>query len=288
MDPNYAGQGQAHPNRPSPGQQDPPEGYYPGALPKYLTIKAGTLVTVRLNQGLSSDRNRAGDGFAASLMKPVVVNGIVVAERGQTVGGRVVEAQKAGHFNGVSRLAVQLTDLTLVDGTPAAIKSQFVSNSGPTSVGRAVATVGTTTAAGAAIGAAADWGTGAAIGAGVGAIAGIVGVLATRGQPTVLYPESVMTFRLETPVTLSTEAAPQTFRYVNPGDYERPYDLQARMGPPRGAAGPPSPYYAPVRAYPYPYYWGPGFGFYIGPSFYFGRGFYGRGFYGRGFYGWRR
>ena len=104
-------------------------------VPAKLTLRPGTFVTVRMNQPLSSDRNQAGDAFSATLVNPVVVDGVVVAERGQTVGGRVTQSQKAGRVEGTSRLGVQLTDLTLVDGTPVALRSQFISRSGPTSTG---------------------------------------------------------------------------------------------------------------------------------------------------------
>jgi len=289
----YPGQypSQQYPSQRYPGQR-PPNPYPPsayvnrGPIPPKLTIKPGTFVTVRLNQGLSSDRNHVGDAFSATLAKPVVVDGVVVADRGQTVGGKVVEAKKAGRVEGVSRLAVQLTDLTLADGQPAPVQTQLYSRNGPTSVGRDVAAVGATTATGAAIGAAAGWGTGAAIGAGAGALAGIVGVLVTRGHPTLLYPEQILTFRVEAPITVSTEGASQAFRWVGPGDYERPYDMQARMaGPPYGSGygyGYPNPY--PYYAYGYPY-WGPGFGFYWGSGW--GRGYWGRGYWGFG-RGWRR
>ncbi len=79
----------------------------PGPVPAKLTIKPGTFLTVRLNQGLSSDRNQPGDAFAATLVRPVVVDGVVVAQAGQTVGGKVVEAKKAGRVEGVSHLGVQ-------------------------------------------------------------------------------------------------------------------------------------------------------------------------------------
>ena len=41
------------------------------------TIRPGTYVTVRINQPLSSDRNQPGDAFAASLARPLVVDGIM-------------------------------------------------------------------------------------------------------------------------------------------------------------------------------------------------------------------
>lgn len=302
--PNYS-QGQySGPNQPA---DQPPQ-----PVPPQLTLKPGTFVTVRINQVLSSDRNQPGDAFTATLVRPVVVNGVVVAQRGQTIGGRVAEAKKAGRVEGVSRLGVQLTDLTLVDGQQMPIQSQLISRNGPTSVGRDAGAIAGTTALGAAAGAIGAGGVGAGIGAGAGAVVGIVGVMLTRGRPTVLYPESVLTFRIEAPVTISTERAPQAFRYVDPNEYDRPYDAQ---GPPRQAPGPYAGYgygggygygsgygygYAPgYYPYPYyagyyPYYWGgPGLGLYWGSGFGFGygRGFYGGGYgrgFGRGFAGGRR
>jgi len=268
---------------PPPQQQEQQQnmnyGAPPPPPPAQLSIRPGTYVTIRVNQPLSSDHNQPGDAFAATLVRPIVVDGVVVAQRGQTVSGRVAEAHKAGRVEGTSRLGVQLTELELVDGQQVPIQSQLVSRSGGTSVGRDAGAIAGTTAVGAAIGAAADWGRGAAIGAGAGAVAGTLGVLLTRGQPTVIYPEQVLTFRVEAPVAISTERSAQAFRYVDPSDYERPYDsppMQVRSGP----VPAPYPYYGPsyYPAYPYPYY-SP---FYYGPSFAFG--FYGRGYYGHGYY----
>jgi hypothetical protein len=240
-----------------------------------------------VNQTLSSDHNHPGDAFSATLTKPIVVDGVVIAQRGQTLGGRVTDAEKAGRVEGTSRLGIQLTDLTLVDGQQIPIQSQLASRTGGTSVGRDAGAVAGTTGLGAAIGAAAGWGKGAAIGAGAGAAAGVIGVLLTRGRPSVIYPESVLTFRVEAPVTISTTRAPQAFHYVEPGDYDQPQDHQAPMY----AQAPPI---APCAGYgcgaPPPYYWGPAYYPYWGPSFYFYRGprFYGPRYFGPRYYGPRR
>ncbi|HMK29604.1 MAG TPA: hypothetical protein VK473_07970, partial [Terriglobales bacterium] len=179
---------------PMPAQTHP--GNVPGVRPDIgvqkpvaqppLTIRRGTILTVRINEPLSSDHSKAGDVFSGTLMQPVVVYGIVVAQRGQTVTGRVVEAKKAGMVSGVSQLGITLTSLNLVDGQDLPIQSQMVLRRGPTSVGRDAAALASTTALGAAIGGAAGGGSGAAIGAGAGAVTGTIGVLLTRGYPTVL------------------------------------------------------------------------------------------------------
>ena len=226
--PNQNYPSQPYPNQPAYGQQgnaqagNYPQNYNPPPpVPAHLTMKPGTYITVRINQPLSSDHNQTGDAFTATLSRPIVVDGVVVAGPGQVVAGRVSEAQKAGHGQGTSRLGLQLTSLTLVDGEQVAIQSGLVTGNGPGRGGRDAATIAATTATGAAIGAAVGWGVGAAIGAGAGLTAGVIGVLATRGAPTVVLPEQEMTFALAAPLAISTEQAPQAFRWIDPNEYWR-------------------------------------------------------------------
>jgi hypothetical protein len=191
-------------------------------LPAELAVKPGTYISVRINQALSTDHNQAGDPFTATLMQPLVVDGIVVAHRGQTVYGNVAEVERQ-HSDKPSRLKLELTSFTLADGTQVAVQTQLVARRGGTTpAGVQAGTVAETTVAGAAVGAAADWGRGAAIGAGAGAAAGIVGVILTRNHPTVVYPETELTFQMTSPIAISTTRAPQAFRYVGPEDYDHP------------------------------------------------------------------
>jgi hypothetical protein len=239
-----------------------------------LTVPAGTVLIIRTTDVLSTDHNQVGDQFTATLEQPLVVNGWVVARRGQTIIGKVKDVRKAGRIKGTSELGVELTDITVVDGRQLPILTELWKGSGGTSHGQDAATIGTTSGVGALIGAAADWGTGAAIGAGAGAVAGIGAVLLTRGHPTVVPPETQLSFRLVDPVKIDTTQSQQAFLPVNQEDIEGRSDHRR----PRLAAG-----YPPYPAYPYypggyygPYYAYPG---YVGV--YGGRWGYGPGFYGR-------
>ena len=139
-------------------------------------------------------------------------------------------------------------------------------------------------------------GRGRGIGAGAGAVVGIIGVLLTRGRPTVIYPESVLTFQIQAPVDIATDRAPQAFQYVNSQqDYGRypagrppvgiVLQLRSRCSssPAYGYASGYYPGYYPPYAYGYPYPYYGGFGVFIG-----GRGYYGRGYYGGYRGGFRR
>jgi hypothetical protein len=238
----------------------PPQTYMrgrPANLPDALTIPAGTVIQVRTSDWLSSDRNKTGDEFIATLAQPIVVDGWVVMRRNQNIIGRVTDAKRAGRVKGVSRLQLDLSQLTLVDGQLLPVQTTLLNASAGTSNGRDAAAIGLTTGTGAAIGAAAAGGTGAAIGAGAGFVASVAGVLLTRGKPTIIPPEDVLTFRLENPVTISTVRSNVAFRAVTPQDY-----AQTRPAPPRPRLvrpypPPPYGYYAyPYGPYPYPAYYG--------------------------------
>jgi hypothetical protein len=225
-----------------------------GELPSQLTLPTGTWISIRTDQVISSDHNLPGDTFTATLAQPLVANGFVVARRGQILSGRVAEAVKAGRVKGTSRLALELADVTLADGENMPIHTQLIQYSGGTSKGRDATAIGTAAGVGAAVGAAADGGAGAGIGAGAGAAASTIGVLLTRGRPTEVYPESLLTFRTTEPITISTDRSSVAFEPVRQEDYEpasQPRQPQlARRRPGYGGYG----------GYPYPYGYPPVYG----------------------------
>ncbi|HEU0121465.1 MAG TPA: hypothetical protein VFQ91_13125 [Bryobacteraceae bacterium] len=235
-------------------------------VPGQIVIPAGAWIKIRVDQPISSDRNRPGDGFAGTLAQPIVADGFVIAHRGQTIEGRVTEALKAGRAKGTSRLGLELTEIGLVDGQQMPVRTQLVEYNGGTSKGRDAAAIGATTGAGAAIGAAAGGGFGAGMGAIAGAVASSIGVLATRGRATEIYPETVVTFRTLAPITVTTERSAQAFQPVRQTDYER-QTLDRRPAPQPS----PSLYYGLYNPYFYgPGYWGPSFYNYWGPRYYYG------------------
>jgi hypothetical protein len=243
------------------------------AVPDTLHLASGTLLSVRLNQGLSSNQNRAGDGFTATLEQPVVVNGWVVARRGQSIEGRVVDAQKGGRIKGTSKLEIGLTELTLVNGQQLPVHTRLIRAEGGTTRGRDAQAIGTTTGVGAIIGAIAGEGGGAAIGAGIGAAAGVAGVLLTHGRPTVIPPEALLTFRMESSADVSTLSAQAAFRPVDQQDYAQ-QTLQRR---PDGTyvRRPPYGYPAYYGYYGWPGYYSPYWGWGRPGGYYWGPGVYG-------------
>lgn len=183
---------------PSPPLPPPPP-----APPRQVTLAAGTLLPVRLVEGLSTERNQPGDTFSATLDQPLAVEGLVIAERGARLEGRVVDLKESGRVRGVAALGIALTRLRTSDGQTVAIATDTFTKEAPTSVGEDVKRGAAATGIGAAIGAIAGGGKGAAIGAAVGAAAGTGVAVATRGQPATLASETRINFRLSEPVAIT-------------------------------------------------------------------------------------
>ena len=140
--------------------------------------------------------------------------------------------------------------------------------------GQQAAAIGTTTAIGAGIGAAAGGGIGAAIGATAGLAASGIGVMLTRGRPTEVYPETMITFRLDAPVAISTAQGAGRVPLCRSGRlrHNRPATPD---GAARSAAGRSSGWclrwtvssLSVLLAYYYGPGYAPGFSVYLGPGY---------------------
>jgi hypothetical protein len=189
-----------NPPAPAPRVEPPPP-----PKPNTVTIPSGTTLSVRLGQTLSTERNKLGDTFTATLDQPLVADGFVIAERGSRAEGHVVECDRSGKVKGVAQLGVELTRLWTADGQKIRINTAAFQKKADTTKKTDAAKVGLGAALGAAIGAIAGGGKGAGIGAGAGGAAGAGDVLLTRGKAAELPVETKLSFRLSEPVTITEQ-----------------------------------------------------------------------------------
>jgi hypothetical protein len=160
-------------------------------------------VSIRLDEALSTERSFQGDQFRATLDAPIVVDGLVIAEKGSRAMGRVVEIDKGGRVKGVAELGIELTQLNTADGQKIQLQTESVRKQANTERRKDAAKVGAVAGLGAIIGAIAGGGKGAAIGAGAGGAAGAGGIAATRGKAAEFPVESKITFRLRDSITIT-------------------------------------------------------------------------------------
>ncbi len=158
------------------------------------TLKAGTVLTVRMNHALSSESSLAGDKFSATVTAAVSNGRDVIVPAGTIVEGHVTDAQPAHRPSKSGTIAVSFDLLVFPDGTEVPIVGELTSTDpaerkrldenegtvrGSGSTKRNVIFIGGGAGAGAGIGAIAG---STAIGAGVGAGIGTAAVLLSKGK----------------------------------------------------------------------------------------------------------
>lgn len=187
---------------PGQAQQLPFAATTPERRPRVVTLQPGTSLAIRLEESVSTDRNRSGDMFRASLDSPLIVNGFVLAERGARVLGRIEKAKRARLLESRPELSLRLTEISMADGQRATIETAPREQKG------AHTSVGSTSkmAAGAAYGAVVGALTGAARGAGfvsddVGMRKGTL--IAANKRSLVLTTGARLTFRVARPLTIT-------------------------------------------------------------------------------------
>jgi BON domain len=182
-------------------QAAPPPAPEPPPPPPPLVLKAGTPLTIKTSQALSSKDSQTGQTFLGTLAQPVSAGGRPALPAGATVSGTVVTAKTKGKIKGEGQLDLALTSVTVGSHTYQ-IQTQVLSSTTKGKGKRTAATTGGGAAGGALIGGIAGGGKGAGIGALVGAGAGFVGGALTGNKQIEIPAESALTFTLTQSLTL--------------------------------------------------------------------------------------
>jgi hypothetical protein len=164
-------------------------------------IPADTVLTVTLDQDISTKTNSTGDRFQASLAETVHVNGVRALRVGTKARGTITQAQAAGRIKGGAALTLQLDSLT-VKGERYAIETVEYEQAGNGRGKRTAIGGGGGAAFGAIVGALAGGGKGAAIGALAGGGAGTAGAAFTGKRDITLPAETTLHFKLKRSLTI--------------------------------------------------------------------------------------
>jgi hypothetical protein len=189
----------AGPSRQAALPQPAPPPAYSQPAPSAIRIPSGTVWRVRLDETLDTRRNRPGDRFSATLIRPIRVNGAVVVPRGAYCSGHLVESKPSGRFRGRAPLSLTLDSFDL-DGRRYHIRASHVMRESGGHKKRNLILIGGGSGLGTALGAIAGGPAGALIGAGVGGAAGTAGAAITGKKNVRLPVESAVAFSLRAPV----------------------------------------------------------------------------------------
>lgn len=245
------------PNGPPPpnGYRAPyQQGYAPAPrIPYYqtptapVTIPAGTLMRVRLNEPLDTAHLQDGAVFQATNAVDIYENGVLALPRGAALTGTVVESKEGakGQLNGSAILQLQLTNVNLA-GKIFPVATDVWSSRSASKAGYTARNTAGGAILGALIGGIIGRGAGAAVGAGVGAVGGLAASSATNGPRIYLPAEALLDFHLSAPVTVQPVSWQEAQRLAS--------SVPTLVQRPRPVYVVPGPYYRPYPyAYPYPY-----------------------------------
>jgi len=174
---------------------------HPSETTAFVTIPAGTRISVRTIDSIDSTKNHVGDRFQASLQEPLVVDGNIVAPKGADVYGRLEETKTSGTFTGKSELRLALTGIVVHGQTVPLVTGEYELTGKSRGASTAKRTIGGA-AVGSIIGAIAGGGKGAGIGAGVGGAAGAGSEIITKGDQVKVPSETLLDFALQQNVSI--------------------------------------------------------------------------------------
>jgi hypothetical protein len=265
--PQYAPPPPYPPQRQYAQAPPPPQGPTYEAPSGPVTIPQGTLLQLRTSEGLASKHAKDGEPVQFTVIRDVAVGGVLALPKGATVHGVVSEVKKvgSGDLGGSSELALRLTSIDL-GGQSYPLDSDQFKVKGPSKTGQTVGSAVGGGILGTIIGCAVGRGVGCAIGAGAGVAAGTAASAASSGPQVWIPAEALVTFHLNTPLTVNPVNAQEAARLAQ-GLYQGGPNLYRRGPYAYGYGGGPYAY----AAYPYGY----------GPVYY--RPYYMEG----GYYYWR-
>ena len=170
--------------------------------PHTVMVPAGTVLNVRLTEGIDVDATQTGALFKARVDDPIMIDGRVAIPREAAVVIQVASVEQSGTLKGSDRIALKLNSIAFGDRTYEVVTGYAVAH-GKGEGKRTAKKVGAGAGLGAIIGGIAEGGDGAAIGAVVGGIAGTI--VAASGEEHLKLPAET---RLAFQLTAAVEVQP--------------------------------------------------------------------------------
>ncbi len=204
------------------------------------TIPSGTQLSVRTDEQISADAQSVGQTYQGEIAQDVMdQNGRVVIPKGSPARLTIANMSSGTMGVGNNQVALALQSVT-VNGRDLLLQSDTQTASGDRGIGANKRTgeyVGGGAVLGTVIGAVAGGAKGAILGAVLGGAAGGTAQVLTRGKEVKVPAESVLTFRLDQPVSLngSMRNSYPNSQYPNSSNYPSSNYPQN--------SNPPQPYY---------------------------------------------
>ena len=193
----------AAPPLPEVTPSEPP----PAARPQFVevVVPASSVVGLKVETSLSSETARVEDRVEGRVTRDVMADGRLAIPAGTRVLGDVTTVERGGKMKDKARLGVRFHTLVLADGTQVPFRTDAIVREGSSPGSESARKIGGAAIGGAIIGAIMGGAKGAAIGGATGAGAGSAVVMAGDRNAATLPAGTVVTVRLNSPVTVDVE-----------------------------------------------------------------------------------
>lgn len=170
-----------------------------------LVVAADSVIGLRLENSLSSERARIEDRVEARVVRDIRVNGRVAVPAGSRVQGVVTTVERGGRVRERAQLGIRFNTLQLTDGTRLPISTNTIFRYGEAPGNDTAKKVGGGAVAGTILGAIIGGGKGAAIGAAAGAAGGSAMVMRGERSEAVFEAGGDITVAIRAPLTITVE-----------------------------------------------------------------------------------
>lgn len=193
----------AAPAKPSTSNSSQPAAKPAPPQTQRIVIPAGTNIVASLQTPLATDVNHTGDSFVASTIVPVVVDGRTVIPNGSRIRGVLRNVQDSGRIKGRASMTLAFEEFVGSDGKSHAISATPLTVQAASETSSDVEKIAAGGILGAVIGGIADGSKGAGKGAVIGAGAGTILMLATKGDDVELNAGQRLNIHITSPVDLT-------------------------------------------------------------------------------------
>ncbi len=170
-----------------------------------LVVPASSVLGLRVDTPLSSERSRLEDRVDARVSRDVTVDGRVAIPSGSRVIGSVAVVDRGGKMKERARLGVRFHTLVLADGREVPLRTETVMREGDSPSSESARKIGGAAIGGAILGAIMGGGKGAVLGGATGAAGGSAVVMAGDRNAATLPAGTVVSVRLSSPTSIEVE-----------------------------------------------------------------------------------
>jgi hypothetical protein len=170
-----------------------------------LVVSADSVIGLRLDSTISSERAQVEDRVEARIVRDVRVGGAIAIPAGARAIGDVTLVERGGRFKERARLGIRFHTLVLADGSQMPITTETITRFGDSPGNSSAAKIGGGAVAGAILGAIIGGAKGAAIGAASGAGGGTAVVVAGDRSAATFPAGTEVTARILAPVSVPVE-----------------------------------------------------------------------------------